>query len=271
MAIHTPTLYIQWINAMKRKISKKGITLVELVAAMALTAIFALACVMLILPVTKIYRHTLAESRAQLVADTVVDSLRAECSKAIITSTGDVWIANPDNYVGSIMTTAEPSKEGGSVLIFRRNETYCETIASTLDYTIDDPDGDIYKDILEKDMAEDKYKSVGENSESVYSRSIYNMDPSDREAGIIHYGYYKNVPVEVTTFSGQKYTYVCPQEYYDFTNPYSKSTYQDYKVRLNFHNIGFDSNDIPIYVICDVNIIDEDGSLVYTRKATICF
>ena len=256
---------------MRRKHDKKGITLVELVAAMALTAIFALACVMLIVPVTKIYRHTLAQSRAQLVADTVVDSLRAECSKAIITNTGDVWIANPDNYDGSIMTTADPSKEGGSVLIIRRNENYCETIASTLDYTIDDPNGDIYKIILEKDMAENKYKEISDDPANIYSRSIYNMDPSDREAGIIHFGYYKNIPVEVTSFTGQKYTYVCPQEYYDFTNPYSKSTYQDYKVRLNFHNIGFDSKGLPIYVICDVNIIDESGSLVYTRSATICF
>ena len=63
-------------NAMRKSLirTKKGITLVELVAAMALTALFAAACVMLILPVSKIYTNALDQNRVQLVTDTVVDS-----------------------------------------------------------------------------------------------------------------------------------------------------------------------------------------------------
>ena len=64
-----------------RKRSKRAITLVELIVAMTLTAIFASSCVLLIMPITKIYKHANDLSRAQLVADTVVDALRTECAR----------------------------------------------------------------------------------------------------------------------------------------------------------------------------------------------
>ncbi|MBR6960505.1 MAG: hypothetical protein IKH76_08520, partial [Clostridiales bacterium] len=56
-----------------KKWSKKAITLVELIVAMTLTAIFASSCILLILPITQIYRHVNDLSRAELLADTVVD------------------------------------------------------------------------------------------------------------------------------------------------------------------------------------------------------
>ena len=258
-------------NGMRRRQSKTGTTLVELIVAMALMAMFAVACVMLIMPVSQVYRNTLAQDRAQLVADTVVDTLRAECSKALITDTGDVWIAKLDNYNGEVMTDVNLSMTDGNVLVFRRNNSYCDTIASTPSYTIAGPGEEIYEYILENDVADSEYKGTDGTPSAVFSRSIYNMDPYDREAGIIHYGYFKNVPVEISADNGTKYNYVCPQQYFDFTNPYSKSTYQDYSVKLYFNNLIFDSNNIPVCVLCSVEILDSDYKVVYTRNAVLAF
>ena len=80
----------------KRK-TKLAMTLVELVVAMALTALFATACIMLVLPVERIYTRTTDVSRAQILADTIVDSLRTECANTYIDGKGAVWIGSIGN------------------------------------------------------------------------------------------------------------------------------------------------------------------------------
>ena len=250
----------------KRALSRKksGITLVELVVAMALTALFAVACVMLILPVSKIYTRSLEQNRVQLVADSVVDSLRAECSKAIITDTGDVWIADMDDYSGLVMESAQPSSSGGKVLVFRRNNNYCETIASN--YEIGDT---VINTILTNDQAENDYKETEGDASRITSRSVYNMDDSDKEAGLIHYGYYQSKTYEIN-LHGISYSYVYPAEYYDFTNPFVRTTYLGCTVDLNFHDLTFDKNSLPAYVICDVTVNDGSGA-AYSRSVALCF
>jgi len=245
--------------------TKRGITLVELVVAMALTAMFAIACVMLIVPVSNIYTHTLEQNRVQLVADTVVDSLRSECSKAIVTGTGDVWIAKINNYDGSIMTAANPNAGGGNVLVFRRSRTYCETISA--DYEIGNA---LITAISTKDQADAKYKSVTEEGKGITSRSIYNLDSSDKESGLIHFGYYESKNSEIS-LNGSSYSYVYPGEYYDFTNPFSRSAYLGCKVELYFHDLKFDSKtNKPTYVVCDVTVADDKGA-TYSRSTALCF
>lgn len=243
--------------------TKKGITLVELIVAMALTAFFAVACVMLILPVSKIYTHTLDQNRVQLVADSVVDSLRAECSKAIITDTGDAWIANMDSYAGLTMESAQPSTSGGNVLVFRRNNNYCETLASS--YAIEDT---LISAILVQDQAEADYKITEGDAGRITSRSVYNMDASEKEAGLIHLGYFQSRSYDITV-NGNHYAYIYPGEYFDFTNPVNRTAYLGYKVDLFFHELTFE-NDKPAYVICDVTVKDDTGA-VYSRSVALCF
>ncbi len=249
-------------SAVLRK--KRGITLVELVVAMALTAIFAMACVMLILPVSKIYTHTLNRNRVQLVGDSVVDSLRAECSKAIITDTGDVWIADMDDYSGQVMTSAQPSSGGGKVLVFRRNNNYCETIASN--YVIGDT---VINEIYTQDQADANYKITEGDSARITSRSVYNMEAADKEAGLVHFGYFHSMKYEIA-LNGNNYTYVYPGEYYDFTNPFIRTTYLGCTVDLYFHDIAFDRNNLPAFVICDV-IVNDDAGEAYSRSVALCF
>ena len=240
--------------------TKKGITLVELIAAMALTMFFAVACIMLIVPVSMIYTHTLHENRAQLVADSVVDAMRAECSKAIITGTGDVWIADPgDSYDGTVITPSAVKANEGGVLVFRRNSIYCETIASN--YIVSDY---LYNAVKAKD---ESFSESGELSGTNFSRSVYTMDSADREADQVHFGYYYSNVETVNEF-----TYAYPMDYYDFTNPFTHVIYLDYKVDLNFHDIGYNETTLkPAYVICDVTVLDQNDEPVYTRNAVLCF
>lgn len=269
MRIVTPTdmSFIQRIDlGMRKKYfkTKKGITLVELMVAMALTAFFAVACVMLIVPVSRIYTNTLDQNRIQLVADTVVDALRAECSKAIVTETGGVWIANPENYDGSVMEAAQPDSTGGRVLVFSRNGNYCETIASN--YVITDT---LYDAVYNNDQA-NLVPDDSQTAKNYSTRSIYDMDAVDKASGYVHYGYYKSLTSEISA-NNVSYQYVYPGDYYDFTNPFTNNTYLGCKVELYFHDLQFDStSNLPVYVICDVKVIDEKGR-TYIRSAALCF
>ena len=239
--------------------SKRGITLVELIAAMALTMFFAVACIMLIVPVSMIYTHTLNENRAQLVADSVVDALRAECSKAIISSSGDVWIAEPGaEYDGKVFTPSTVKANEGSVLVFRRNSNLCETIASN--YEISNA---LYNAVRERDEAISGSDDSGNN----FGRSVYTMDVLDKEKDQVHFGYFYSNAETVKDL-----TYPYPFEYYDYTNPFTHVVYLDYKVELNFHDIGYNETTLkPAYVICDVTILNSEDEPVYTRSAALCF
>lgn len=228
---------------------------------MALTAMFATACIALILPVTKIYTETNKISRSQLVADSIVDALRAECSKTLVTGTGDVWIYNPSEYDGKVLaeTSVEPVVGGdsGSVLVIRRNSTYCETIASN--YVIDDA---LIQAVKEKDTA-----GLGEDGSagSITSKSVYNISSEDADNGFIHYGYYLSSAVNT-----KGYTFIYPGDYYDYTNPYTKDSYMGYTVSLSFHDIKYDSDLKPVYVLCDVTV-ESESEAVCTRSVVLCF
>ena len=111
--------------------SKKGITLVELIVAMTLTSIFAVLCVMLINPIERTYKSTLKLARAQLLADTLVDSIRKEVDDVKHDDTTDVWIANLSGADDSQLIDDTPSnnkKTSGNTLVFRRNNNYTEAI-----------------------------------------------------------------------------------------------------------------------------------------------
>lgn len=240
--------------------SKKATTLAELIIAMALMAIFVLACTSLILPITTIYTHMNTQSRAQLVADTVVDSLRAECARTYITSQNDVWISQKsgDAVMESVpVSTTDP----GPVLVIRKSYEYCETLSSN--YAIN---GDLCNKIYEAEMAEE----VGPQTGNLTSRAIYNMfdtvpdssgETISSPTGYLHYGYFK-VGADLTNGS-------YPAELYDFTDPFLAPTYGEYTVIFSFHDIKLDSTqNMPVYVLVDVKVSD-GTDIVYTRKDVV--
>lgn len=217
---------------------------------MALTALFAGACIMLVLPVERIYSHTTDLSRAQLLADTVVYALRTECANSYISGEGDVWIGNAGNQRAD---SATPSGSSGPVLVFRKNSEYCETIFSNgaiLDAS--------YQEIKEDTALQDGI---------ITDRAIFRLfdsseESSELQAGYIHYGYYKAT-------GGTDYP-VIPYNYYDFTNPFSCATYRGYTTDLTFSSIGYDQDGRPSWVNCKVDI-KKGTEIVYSRETILCF
>ena len=235
-------------RASKHFRSKVAMTLAETIVAIALTALFATSAIMLILPVEKIYSSSTDISRAQIIADSVVDSLRQECANTYIEGLGDVWIGDSGDHT---FDAANPQSEG-KVLIIRKNAEYCETI-----YANSTVDSAVYNQYFNDSSAQ--------NSE-ISSRAIYSLfsegNEHELETGYVHFGYYK--------LSGGGSDNVIPAEYYDFTNPFPYGTYRNYTVELTFSELKIKNNQYPAYVVCKVDVKSGD-EIVYSRDAVLCF
>lgn len=243
-----------------KKRTKKATTLVELVVSMALTAIFAGACVMLVMPVERIYTHTTDLSRAQILADTVVYSLRTECAKSYITGNGDVWIGNVGN---ERLDSVDSASNSGPVLVFRKNAEYCETVFAN--GAILDAAHQEIQDSLEN--INDNTPDADDNiSYVVTDRAIFRIfsdnNLNEKDPGYIHFGYYES--------SGGTDSPVVPLKYYDFTNPFAIATYRGFTTDLTFSSIGYDANGRPSWVLCKINILS-GSEIVYSRETILCF
>lgn len=258
-----------------RAFTKRALTLVELVVAMALTMLFASACIALMYPISRIYTHINEQARVQVIADNVVDALRAECARTYMSSPDDVWIsAAPETAYE--LTTLPLTASRGPVLVMRRNYNHCETIASC--YSLQNDEFNAYNAVLEEEtasLAGEGVPQTGANGTTA-SRAIYRMfdpagDPQHRDAneGYVHFGYFETDP----NASGL----IVPIKYYDFTNPLSFAAYGDYgtyTVSLMFHDIQCTTaanGNAPAYVLCDVSVM-EGSQAVYTRSdVVLCF
>ena len=249
---------IQLFKNMKH--SRKGVTLVELVVCMTLTSIFAVVCIGLINPIERIYNHSQETGRAQLIADTVLDSLRQECANTMSSDESAVWIANSGDFASMTDDSAlfDPDlrhdRTEGDVLVFRRSNTHCEAIYSCVPVSQTNRDNAVTN-------AEGQSRSVV---------SLFESEDSIKQ-GIVHFGYY--------TLTESADGYPIPAESYDYTNPVPSATYGDYSVAVKFKNIGYavsDTDRVPAYVECEVYVYkgDYDHSFldyIYKRSSVLCF
>ena len=248
--------------------TKKAITLVELVVAMALTAIFAGACIALILPISKIYTYNTELARAQLVADNVAACLRSACTGNDVELPGDAWIASSGNVIigdedkDSIEKDSLPGS--GSALVIRKSPEYCMTIASN--YSIN---GELYNKVKANDTRDDETYIPETDSTGLTSRAIYRMfngEPASN--GVIassderiHFGYF-SAGTNVNQF-------VFPDDYYDFTDPLPNTVYDKYTVEIEFSNMEYDIDTLaPAYVNCKITVKLE-GNTAYTREIAL--
>lgn len=238
--------------------SKKGVTLVELVVSMTLVAIFAVVCVSLINPIERIYQHTVKLSHAQLIADTIVDSIRKECDDVDNSEESSVWIAEKSGDDASSLINKVNPEDSGSILIMRRNGNYCEAIFSCLKITESD-----LNSVTDTPMTGSSYSHAA-------SSLLADSDTHNRESGYVHFGYYQ---------AKDNNNGVTPYKAYDYTNPLTASTYEGYTVTLKFKGLGYktDSNGVkhPTFVRVDVNVYDgnykDESKRIYTRSTVISF
>ena len=142
------------LDNLKRR-SKRGTTLVELIVALTLTMLFGVICIALINPIERIYQRTEKTARAQLLADTIVDSIRKECDGIKNDDINSVWIANGSFDAESASDQLLFDKDcglksgSGSVLVVKKNNSYCEMIFAGLPVTAEnraDANGNELKD-----------------------------------------------------------------------------------------------------------------------------
>ena len=224
-------------------------TLVELIVAMALTAMFATACVLLILPVESIYTRSTDVSRAQLIADAVVDSLRTECANTYIKDRGDVIIGE---FTDDNLLAVSPAASG-SVLVISKNSEYCETIFSNKS---------INKSLYDSHFKDSDILIENKITSLAIHRLFEKENSPDINSGYVHFGYYKSAYDSANRIQ--------PDEYYDFTNPFPYATYREYTVDLTFSDIAIKSNTYPAYVLCKVDV-KKGNELVYSRNTVLCF
>ena len=239
--------------------SRKGVTLVELVVCMALTSIFAIVCIGLINPIERMYSYSQDTGRAQLLADSIVDSLRQECENAMLDGETSVWIASRSDF-GSLddsvlIDEALNNKANeGDVLVFKRNAGFCEALYSCFPVTT---------------QARDEIVN-GEGGANRSVAALFDSEDSVKR-GIVHLGYYK---------SAYQDDYPVPSERYDYTNPIPAAAYSDFTVALTFRNMEYaesaTGSKIPAFVVCDIYIFkgeysDVKADCVYSRSTALCF
>jgi len=270
----------------------KGYTFVELIVAMTLTAILATSVIAAMSPASKVYMQIRDLSRAQVVADNIVDALREECADTYIEDFASVRIVNttPDSSGDSSMLLSlneitSPSAPSGNVLIIRKSGGYCEAVYSCLNISYQN-----YLDIKDNDHS---YK----NENGISSKAVYRFfdgtgnATSEAGQGYVHYGYYRcgRSVLENVVHGGEVKSVSCifPAEPYDYTNPFSTGAYNGYTVDISFSDLTYTlapgETQLTLYserpesvtVTVDVYKCDYAGqtssSPVYSRKAILIF
>lgn len=229
--------------------SKKGITLVELIVAMTLTSIFAVLCVMLINPIERTYKSTLKLARAQLLADTLIDSIRKECDDVKHDDKASVWITNLSGDDSALLsTTAHASNDpSGNTLVIRRNNNFAESIYAGAG--------------INSDISNVVDNTLTPTGTAHAVETLMKTDPVNLNSGYVHFGYYQGKEDDSGFY---------PIEAYDYTNPVMAKTYGDFTVELNFDQLALKDDKYPAFVVCTVKIM-ENGKKVYSRSAVLCF
>ena len=256
--------------------SRKGTTLVELIVALTLTMLFAVVCIALINPIERMYQSTVKISRAQLLADTVIDSIRKECDDVKCDEHNAVWIARGTDDADDASLFNGPTdsvkRDKGPVLVVKRNNNYCEAIYSCFKIS----DANVQAVMNNRDKEESSGLALFDLG-NVSDTGVIKND-SNLERGYVHFAYYQAIDDE----NG-----IRPFRAYDYTNPIAASSYgkysarldrSEFSVKLEFSNLVYKNSEHPAFVICKVSVYDglydpdnSSKNLIYTRESAVSF
>ncbi len=222
----------------KKCINDFGMTMVELVVSMTLTAIFATAIVAVMSPASRVYMNVMEMNRAQMVADMVIDAMREECADTYVEDFASVRIVNAAptadgdaTLLTGLRNITSESENSGNVLIIRKSPGYCEALYSCISISQSN-----YANIKGEDHA---YK----NADGITSKAIYRLFDSglateETKQGYLHYAYYQcgRQNLDVGT---EKISCIFPAKAYDYTNPFSRGAYSGYTVDVSFSDITY--------------------------------
>lgn len=188
--------------------NSKGTTLVELMVSITLLAILSLAATTLIAPCVKAYVTVQQQTRAQTLADALVENLRLELE----TAAGELCFVNADatntdTVYKSLVTNEKPRPAQGSALQYSVYPSHIALLdaGAVPELKMKQPDG-TGKEVLSGDKAKER-------------------------AGYLHIRYYSTEQAPQDTKNGFVY---------GFTDIYAKGAYMDMKVgSLQFYARGW--------------------------------
>lgn len=224
--------------------NSKGTTLVELMVSITLLAILSLAATTLIAPCVKAYVTVQQQTRAQTLADALVENLRLELE----TAAGELCFVNasatdPDTVYQSLVTDEKARPAQGSALQYSVYPSHIALLDAGAVPTLKmkQPDGT--------------------------DKEVLNSDKAQARAGYLHMRYYSTAQTAQDTQDG----YV-----YGFTDIYAKGAYMDMKVgSLQFYargwQIGADGKPHLTSLTVVLTIVSEKdaATVLCTQKAII--
>ena len=236
-----------------KNLRDSGFTLVELLVSMTLTAIFATAVVAIMPSATRVYMQIEDMSRAQVVADMVVDALREECTDTYIEDFASVRIIQADDstdgdkdFLKIFENSPLQCDTTGNVLVIRKSSGYCEAIYTNMAISQSN-----YQSVYNADILSGTHRE--ENG--ISSRAVYRFFRSQNGAitssdetlqGYVHYGFYQcgKAPKTFSNTESPAYgpvTVSCafPASRYDYTNPFTNASYNGYTVSVTFSDLSY--------------------------------
>lgn len=224
--------------------NSKGTTLVELMVSITLLAILSLAATTLIAPCVKAYVTVQQQTRAQTLADALVENLRLELE----TAAGELCFVNAsatdlNTVYQSLVTNEKPRPAQGSALQYSVYPSHIALLDAGAVPTLKmkQPDGT--------------------------DKEVLSSDKAIARAGYLHMRYYSTAQTAQDTQAG----YV-----YGFTDIYAKGAYMDMKVgSLQFYargwQIGADGKPHLTSLTVVLTIVSEKdaATVLCTQKAII--
>lgn len=224
--------------------NSKGTTLVELMVSITLLAILSLAATTLIAPCVKAYVTVQQQTRAQTLADALVENLRLELE----TAAGELCFVDasatyPDTVYQSLVTNEKPRPAQGSALQYSVYPSHIALLDAGAVPTLKmkQPDGT--------------------------DKEVLSSDKAIARAGYLHMRYYSTAQTAQDTQDG----YV-----YGFTDIYAKGAYMNMKVgSLQFYargwQIGADGKPHLTSLTVVLTIVSEKdaATVLCTQKAII--
>lgn len=224
--------------------NSKGTTLVELMVSITLLAILSLAATTLIAPCVKAYVTVQQQTRAQTLADALVENLRLELE----TAAGEISFVNAsatetDKVYKTLVTETTHRPAQGSALQYSVYPSHIALLDAGVvpELKMKQPDG-TYKVVL--DAAKGQAR-----------------------AGYLHMRYYSTAQEAADTLAG----YV-----YGFTDIYAKGAYMDMKVgSLQFYARGWQNGDdgkphlTSLTVVLTIVSEKDAATVLCTQKAII--
>lgn len=226
--------------------NSKGTTLVELMVSITLLAILSLAATTLIAPCVKAYVTVQQQTRAQTLADALVENLRLELE----TAAGEISFVNADatqtdTVYKTLVTETTPRPAQGSALQY---SVYPSHIALL--------DAGAVPQLL--------MKQPGVAAEP---KVVLDAAKGQARAGYLHMRYYSTAQTAQDTKDG----YV-----YGFTDIYAKGAYMDMKVgSLQFYARGWQTGDdgkphlTSLTVVLTIVSEKDAATVLCTQKAII--